>query len=110
MKNIIDFFNDQQIIFSSFEKVEPKELNSRKKIEIYDAVGIDKNYYAVFKVDSKSRFIRKNALDLIDLLGKLITLKDHNYKMKILIISSPLCSKSKTLLKENGWKVFEKTI
>lgn len=107
MKQIIEFFNDQQIIFNSFEKVEPKELGSRKKIEIYDGLEINKSYHCVFKIDSKSRFIRKNALDLLELFEKLITIKDHNYKFKTLLISSPICSKSKALLTENGWKVFE---
>ena len=98
----------KDLIFKKFERVEPKELGSRKKIEIYYALGVDKNYYAIFKLEAKSRFLKKNAEDLITLLGKLIDLKDHNFKKKYLLISSPLCSKAKAFLKDNGFKVDNK--
>lgn len=105
MKNITGYFNAQNIIFKSIQAIEPKALNSRKKIEIFAATGIDKNYYAIFILNSKSRFIRKNAEELIDLCGKLAQLQGHNFKKKILLIGSPLCSKAKEFLKQNEWSV-----
>lgn len=108
MKDITSYFVKKDLIFKKFERVEPKELGSRKKIEIYYALGIDKNYYAIFKLEAKSRFLKKNAEELITLLGKLIDLKDHNFKKKYLLISSPLCSKARTFLKDNGFKVDNK--
>jgi len=105
LKSLTEYFVSKNIIFKSIEEIRPKELASRKKMEIYSAVGIDSNYYAIFIVDGKSRFLRKNADNLMELCSKLIDLKDHNFKKKILLISSPLCSKAKTYLKENGWKV-----
>lgn len=105
MKEFTNYFTNKNILFKELNEVQPKELKSRKKIRIFDGVGIDKNYYAIFIIDGKSRFLRKNANDLIGLLGLLIDHKDHNYKKKILLISSPLCSHAKALLKENGWSV-----
>lgn len=105
MKDVTAYFVNKNIIFKELNTVEPKELSSRKKIEIYDGIGIDKNYYAIFVLNAKSRFLRKNANDLIQLLNRLIDLKEHNYKKKILLISSPLCSHAKQLLKDNGWSV-----
>ncbi|MEA1914652.1 MAG: hypothetical protein U9N30_04970 [Campylobacterota bacterium] len=92
-------------MFKQISAVDPKVLNSRKKLLIYDAIGIDKNYYAIFIIDAKSRFLRKNAQELDLLLSKLIDVKGHNYKKKMLLIGSPLCSKAKILLEEQGWSV-----
>ncbi len=105
MKDLTNYFVNKNIIFKELNEVFPKDLKSRKKIKIYDGIGIDKNYYAIFILDAKSRFLRKNANDLMDLCNKLIKLKEHNYKKKELLISSPLCSHAKKLLKDNGWGV-----
>ena len=105
MKELTAYFVKSDILFKELNEIQPKELKSRKKIRIFDGIGIDKKYYAIFIVDSKSRFLRKNANELIGMLNSLIDLKDHNYKKKILLISSPLCSHAKALLKENSWSV-----
>ena len=52
-----------------------------------------------FVVDSKSRFIRKNADDLIELTNTLSSYVGHNFKVKELLISSPLAQKAKEYLK-----------
>ncbi len=105
MKEITSYFSNKNIIFKEISEILPKQLGSRKKIQIYSATGIDKNYYAIFIINSKSRFIRKNAQDLLDLFSKLVEFKGHNFKKKELLISSPLCSKAKAFLKENNWRV-----
>lgn len=105
MKEATYYFSSKGIIFKYFNEVSPKELGSRKKIKIYDALSTSKEYYAIFKIDSKSRFLRKNADELTALINRLIEIKDHNYKHKILLISSPLCSKALELLKNEGWDI-----
>ena len=105
MKEITNYYQNRNIIFKDFKEIQPKDLGSRKKITIYCATSVEKNYYAIFIVDAKSRFIRKNANDLIELCEVLAKYLDHNFKKKELLISSPLCSKAKTFLKENGWSV-----
>lgn len=105
MKKLTTYFLDKNILFKKIEQIDLKELKSRKKLALYCALDIKKSYYAIFIINSKSRFIRKNAEDLMLLLNNLILLKEHNFKKKILLISSPLCSKAKTLLKENSWSV-----
>lgn len=103
MKNLTAYFVNKDIIFKQLNEIQPKELKSRKKVKIYDGIGIDKKYYAIFVLDAKSRFLRKNANELMDMCNKLIDLQKHNYKKKMLLISSPLCSHAKVLLKDNGW-------
>ena len=105
MKDLTNYFNKKDIIFKAIEKIDPKTIGSRKKVEIYCATGIDKNYYAIILHNSKSRFIRKTAEELMELLEKLSAYKEHNFKKKILLIGSPLCSKAKKLLVDNKWSV-----
>jgi len=105
LKELTSYFINKNLLFKELNEIDPKELKSRKKIRIFDGVGIDQDYYAIFCLNAKSRFLRKNAEDLMLLLNKLIDFKKHNYKKKILLISSPLCSHAKKMLEENGWSV-----
>jgi len=105
LKKLTTYFVNKNTIFKELNEIQPKELKSRKKVQIYSGVGVDKNYYAIFVLDAKSRFLRKNANELMDMCNRLIDLKKHNYKKKILLISSPLCSHAKQLLKDNGWSI-----
>ncbi|MFA7083256.1 MAG: hypothetical protein WC141_01855 [Arcobacteraceae bacterium] len=105
MKNLTHYFNEKGILFKEIEAIDLKNLKSRKKIEIYTAEGIDKNYYAIFIHNPKSRFIKKNAEELIELCSTLAQFKEHNFKKKILLITTPICSKAKEFLKQNSWKV-----
>lgn len=106
MKDLTNYFLEKKdIIFKDLNEILPKELNSRKKIGIYCGTSIKKEYVAIFIYDSKSRFIRKNAEDLEQMFSTLIDYKEHNFKKKFLLISSPLCSKAKKLLEENKWSV-----
>jgi len=106
MKNIVDYLQQKQIIFKSLKEITPKELGSRKKIGLY--VGVDlKGYYVdVMVLEKKSRVLRKEAEELMVLHEKLEKYIDSSIKKKYIIIKAPLCSKAKTLLEENGWKVW----
>ncbi len=110
MKDVVEFLSKKKYIFKKLYSIDIKLLNSRKKIEIFEGVDIKSNYIAIFKVDQKSRFITKNSEEIVLLLDKLIKLQQHNYKKKILLISSPLCSKAKKYLEELKWKIYENRI
>ena len=105
MKELTTYYTKKNILFKEIKQIFPKELESRKKIDIYAATSIDSKFYAIFILDSKSRFIRKSANDLMELCEKLSSHLDHNFKKKELLISSPLCSKAKEYLKQNDWNV-----
>jgi len=105
LKELTTYYTNKNILFKEIKQIFPKELDSRKKIDIYSATTIDSKFYAIFIVDSKSRFIRKNADDLMVLCEKLATFLGHNFKKRELLISSPLCSKAKEYLKQNDWSV-----
>ena len=105
MKKLTTYYTNKNILFRDVKQITPKEIGSRKKIDIYAATSVDSNFYAIFIVDSKSRFIRKSANDLMELCEKLSIHLDHNFKKKELLVSSPLCSKVKEYLKQNDWSI-----
>ncbi len=106
MKEVVDFLHKKGYIFKKFDKIDNNILNTRKRLDIYKGVDLASFYVAVFYTKSKSRFIMKNAYDIEDLLDKLAKLSRHNYKKKILLISSQICSKSKKFLEDQGWKIY----
>ena len=110
MKDIVEYLQLKNLIFKSLKEVTPKELGSRKKIELY--VGVDlKGYYAcVMHLEKKSRVLRKEAEELMLLHERLEKYIDSSIKKKYIIIKAPLCSKAKALLEENGWKVWQSTL
>ena len=110
MKNIVEFLSKKNYIFKKLYKIDIKKLDSRKKINIYEGIDIKSNYVAIFKIDQKSRFVTKNSKEIVLLLEKMIKIQEHNYKKKILLISSPLCSKAKKYLEELKWKIYENKI
>lgn len=105
MKKLTTYYSNQNIIFREFKQILPKELNSRKKLEIFTATTIDSKFYAIFVVNSKSRFVRKTAEELVELCENLAKFVDHNFKKKELLIISSICSKAKKYLEENNWSV-----
>ncbi|NPA73982.1 MAG: hypothetical protein GXO12_04655 [Epsilonproteobacteria bacterium] len=106
MKDIVEFLSKKKYIFKKFEKIDNKTLGTKKRVEIYKGVDINSFYVAVFVNRSKSRFIMKNANDSEELFEKLKDISGHNYKKKVLLISSKICSKSESFLKEKGWKIY----
>jgi hypothetical protein len=105
LKELTAYYTNKNILFKDIKEILPKEIGSRKNMKIYSSTSIDGKYYSIFIIDSKSRFIRKNAMELIELNDKLASYLDHNFKKKELLISSPLCSKAKEFLKDNDWSV-----
>lgn len=105
MKEITGYFLKKDILFKKIDEISVKDLHSRKKIKIYCATSVKKEYYAIFIINSKSRFIKKTYEELENLLDTLTLYKNHNFKKKILLISSPLCSKTKKLLESNKWRI-----
>jgi len=106
MKEIVDYLQQKNLMFKSLKEITPKEIGSRKKIEIY--LGIDmKEYYALIMcIEKKSRILRKEARELMLLHERVESYIDSRITKKYMIIKAPLCSKAKALLEENGWKVW----
>ena len=64
MKRVTEFLTTKGFLFSSFKVVNPSQLESRKKIEIYSGCDIQKHFVSIFVIEQKSRFVLKNAKNL----------------------------------------------
>jgi hypothetical protein len=106
MKETVEYLQKKNLVFKSFKEISPKELGSRKKIDLYLGVDLKGYYTVVMKIEKKSRILRKEAGELMLLHEKLEKYIDSKISKKYMIISAPLCSKAKALLEEQGWTVW----
>jgi hypothetical protein len=106
MKALVEYLNQKDIIFKSLKEILPKELGSRKKVTLH--LGVDlKGYYAlVMELEKKSRVLRKEADDLMELHEKVEKYVGSKITKKYIVIKAPLCSQAKAMLEEHGWKVW----
>jgi len=106
MKTIVEYLQKNNLIFKSLKEITPKELGSRKKIDLY--LGVDlKGYYAlVMQIEKKSRILRKEVTELFEMHERVEKYIDSKISKKYIIIKAPLCSKAKVLFEEHGWKVY----
>jgi len=102
MNELNNFLFEKNIILKEIENITPK---TRKKIEIYLGVDLKNSYYLIIKLNKKSRFLMKDAKELLEFLSKIDRIKDINfkYKKRVLILSGEICSKTKEFFKE--WRI-----
>ena len=102
MNELNNFLFEKNIILKEIENITPK---TRKKIEIYLGVDLKNSYYLIIKLNKKSRFLMKDAKELLEFLSKIDRIKDINfkYKKRVLILSGEICSKTKKFFKE--WRI-----
>jgi len=105
MKALIDQLQSKGKLYKELVEVAPKELKIRNKIRIYSALDTKGYYTAIFMVSQKSRLLMKDVIKFEEIYAKLVTYSGHNFKHKILIIDSPLCSKAKKAFGEAAWKI-----
>jgi predicted nucleotidyltransferase len=103
LKEVIKTLLTKKIILKKLEPFDLAHLESRKKILLFDGVDTASNYISIFVIEKKSRFLQKDVLELEKLFEKLVQVKEHNYKKKILLYKMPMCSKAQKLLKEFRW-------
>lgn len=110
MNEIADNLVKYKIVLKSLKEFDKTLLGTRKKLKIYS--GTDRNgfYNVIFYIDQKSRFLQKNAQEIMELEERLEQIVNHRYRYKYLFIKSPICSKAKKLLQDNGWRVKNDTV
>jgi len=109
MKEVVEFLQQKNIIFKSFKEIMPKEIGTRKRVSLYIGVDLKKYYALVMLLEKKSRVLQKEAKELMALHEKLEKHIDSKINKKYIIIKAPLCSKAKSLLEENSWKVWQES-
>jgi len=106
MKEVVEYLQSKNLIFKSLKEIMPKELGSRKKVQLYLGIDLKDFYTLVMGIEKKSRILHKEVNELIDLHEKLEKYIDSKITKKYIIIKAPLCSKAKALLEDKGWKVY----
>ncbi len=101
----MEYFSNRGVLFKSFKKVDKTLLKTRKKVAIFASTDTKGNYHSIFQIHQKSRFLLKNAIELVELEIKLQQIEKHNFKYKHLIIGKAICSKSISYLKNRGWQL-----
>jgi hypothetical protein len=107
MKEFVEYFGDRNILFPKLIVLNNKELGIKSKITIYKGEDLKKNYCAIFHINRKSRFIRKDVDVLESIADKLKLYFEHNFARKMLWIQAPFCSKAQVLIKQNKWEIFK---
>ncbi len=110
MKEIVDILRRYDLLYKKLIMIENKALKTRKKVVVYEAVDFDSYYTAIFILEQKSRFLRKDAAALEEIFERLKVLQDHNFKKKIFLYKMPFCSKAKAQMKEEGWRLIDASI
>jgi hypothetical protein len=102
MNELNDFLFQNNIVLKEIENITPK---TRKKIEVYLGVDMKNSYYLIVKLNKKSRFLMKDAKELLEFLSQIDRIKDINfkYKKRVLILSGEICSKTKEFLSK--WRI-----
>jgi hypothetical protein len=103
LKKVIKTLLTKKIILKKLEPFDLARLGSRKKILLFDGVDMLSNYTCIFVIEKKSRFLQKDVLELEKLFEKLVCVKEHNYKKKILLYRMPISLKTQKLLKGLKW-------
>jgi hypothetical protein len=106
VKTLADLMNEKGYIFKSVNEIDKKILGSRKKIDIFMCVDRKSYYHIVFITMQKSRFLLKNAEEILALEEKIKSIRLHNNKYKHLFVKEQMCSKAKSFLQEQGWSIY----
>ncbi|WP_457606865.1 hypothetical protein [Nitratifractor sp.] len=109
MKELVEFLRTKGIVCKSLEQVEPRELGSRKRVEIYRGVRMDDYYCMILVLKKKSRVLRKEAEELFELHTRLSERIGATIRYRYLLLDAPICSKAAALLEERGWRIFRLT-
>ena len=107
MKEIVDILQSKGLLFKSLKPIDIKELGSRKKLFIYLGVDLKSYYTSIIYLKKKSKVYTKDAKEIVELHKRLELFNDSKIDKKILYIQAPLCTKAKSFLKEQKWKVWK---
>ncbi len=106
MKELIHKLQDKNLIFKKLTQIDiKKEFNSRKRVDLYLGVNLNRYYACIIDVKKKSRILQKEALELMEFHKKLEKYNDSAIKRKYIHIDAPLCSKAKALFQKEGWVI-----
>ena len=98
-KQISELLRSKKLLLKNFKMLDTKEFSKKRSYEIYFGVDLDGFFTLVFVRNAKSRFISKDANELLNL--------DKIVKKRVLFYNSQMCSKSKKILEESEFIFYD---
>lgn len=106
-KQISELLLSKKLLLKNFKTLDTKEFSKKRSYEIYFGVDLDGFFTLVFVRNAKSRFISKDANELLN-LDKIVQEKlDKIVKKRVLFYNSQMCSKSKKILEESEFIFYD---
>jgi hypothetical protein len=107
VKELIDRLQKSNLVFKKITFIDiKKEFNSRKKIKLYLGINLNGYYSCIIDINKKSCILQKEALELMEFHKKLEAYNGTRIKRKYIYINqTPICSKAKALLIQEGWVI-----
>jgi hypothetical protein len=110
MKEIVEYMSHNKVIFKKLKEINPKDIESRKKVKIYLGVNLNGYYCLTIIISKKNHILCKEIIEIINLHKKMEKYNDSKINIKYIIIQAPLSNSAKNMLKENEWKILMKDI
>ncbi len=108
MRDIVDYLNKKNIICKRLKEVLPKALGSRKRVTIFVGVNLKGYYCSIILIKKKSRILKKEVSEIIQLHEKLEICEDTKIKKRYIYIDAPLCKEAKAVFLDNEWIIWDK--
>jgi hypothetical protein len=101
LREVNEILLNNKIVLKRIQDITPK---TRKKIKVFLGTDVKDYFILIVKIDKKSRFVMKDAKELIDFVEALTEI-NFKHKKRVLILSGEICSKSKQFLK--NWRIIK---
>ncbi|MDO5046324.1 hypothetical protein [Campylobacter sp.] len=101
---IYKIFEAYNIALKDLKEVDLSEFSGKRTLKCVVGVDIKGFYTIVFIRSAKSRFLKKEFEDIVQIYSKIQTKLGINIKKPIIFYTSEICSKTKNLMQELGWK------
>ena len=105
MKELVEYFKAKGVLFKELYPVDLKSYKIKKRWQVFVGVDQKNRYWLIVRIERKSRFLRKDAQEVLSLQERLEQILGHGFKKRHLILKAPLCSRAEEFLKEAGWSV-----
>ena len=103
-QEIYQVLEAKKIILKNISWVELDKFTKKKTLVALTGVDIKGFYMLLFFRSAKARFLSKEFEAIDEIASKIAEQTGANFKKKAIFYSSDVCSKTTSLMKENGYK------
>ncbi|QCD53069.1 hypothetical protein [Campylobacter sp. RM16192] len=100
---IYKFFEDKKIVLKNLKEIDLSKFTKKRTLVCTIGIDIKDFYNIVFIREAKSRFLKKEFEEILEIYSKIQADLQINFKKKTIFYSSSICSKTQISMKENGF-------